>query len=332
MQNVFDFLFFFGKKLIFFYKFQKKKYKMVKSLKTVRFSPKDSKAEESFFQDEESLFQEKVEVQPEVQPEVHGNEESFFQDANEIKGLPSVHGTEESFFQDDKIEKKEIKSIKGKKEHKEGTVGALRKECIDLKIKLGSGYTCKAKLLELLGRQDVKKTKKKDENKPKRPITSFFIFSNENRKKVAQNNKGVAPTGISKKLGEMWENLDPEEKEPFETEAKEYSQIYKKEKEQYDKETKGPKRGRSAYIFFCMDKYKEEDIKALESRERVKTAAKLWKKTKGNEKERLPYILLAEKDKERYVREKFEWNGTETKVKAKPKLTKKVQEVEFSFE
>jgi len=71
------------------------------------------------------------------------------------------------------------------------------------------------------------------------------------------------------------------------------------------------KRPKSSYIYFCMEKLKEKDIKALRATEKIKIISELWKQI--GEKEKLPYILLAEEDKKRCAREKFEWNRKQNK-------------------
>jgi hypothetical protein len=72
----------------------------------------------------------------------------------------------------------------------------------------------KEKATKKRGRKSKKKSK--DPNKPKRPMTSFMFFSQEYRKKVAEENKDLKVTEIGKKLGEMWKKVSPDEKKVFE--------------------------------------------------------------------------------------------------------------------
>merc|ERR1712150_245255 len=63
-----------------------------------------------------------------------------------------------------------------------------------------------------------KATKKKKERKstgPKRPPSSYFLFSNDNRASVREKNPGIKITEVAKKLGEMWGNISPEDRKPY---------------------------------------------------------------------------------------------------------------------
>lgn len=69
--------------------------------------------------------------------------------------------------------------------------------------------------------------KEKDDNRPKRPMTAFMLWLNENRERIKEENKGIKVTEIAKKGGEMWRDL----KDKSEWDAK-----VKKDKERYEKE------------------------------------------------------------------------------------------------
>jgi hypothetical protein len=59
-----------------------------------------------------------------------------------------------------------------------------------------------------------KKSKRnRDPNEPKRPVTGYIIFSREKRPEVSKNIS--EPTEITKKLGQMWNNLSDAEKKPY---------------------------------------------------------------------------------------------------------------------
>ena len=73
-----------------------------------------------------------------------------------------------------------------------------------------------------------KKGAGKDPNMPKRPKTAFFIYSNDVREKVRQDNPGITFGDISRVISTMWKEMDQTEKEPFfarEREDKERYQI-----------------------------------------------------------------------------------------------------------
>ena len=58
---------------------------------------------------------------------------------------------------------------------------------------------------------------KPDENAPERPPSAYVIFSNKVREEV--KDQKLTFTQIAKLVGERWQKLDPEGKEPFEAEA-----------------------------------------------------------------------------------------------------------------
>ncbi|KAK1564381.1 hypothetical protein Q3G72_002005 [Acer saccharum] len=60
-----------------------------------------------------------------------------------------------------------------------------------------------------------KKTKKeKDPLKPKQPMSSFFIFSNERRAALLAENKNVLE--VAKINGEEWKNMTEKQRAPYE--------------------------------------------------------------------------------------------------------------------
>ncbi|KAI9189755.1 Non-histone chromosomal protein 6 [Blastocladiella emersonii ATCC 22665] len=71
--------------------------------------------------------------------------------------------------------------------------------------------------------------KDKDPNKPKRPMTAFFIFSGEFRDAVKAENPEAKVGQIAKLLGERWRSMSDEEKAP-------YAEKVKAEKARYDRE------------------------------------------------------------------------------------------------
>lgn len=44
----------------------------------------------------------------------------------------------------------------------------------------------------------------KDPNAPKRPMSAYFLWLNEHRAQIKEENPGIGITDISKKAGEMW--------------------------------------------------------------------------------------------------------------------------------
>jgi hypothetical protein len=67
------------------------------------------------------------------------------------------------------------------------------------------------------------------ENKIKKPISAYVIFSNLNRAKVKENNPKVAPTEIMALLGKTWKSLSDKEKEKYKKLAEEDKARYQRE-------------------------------------------------------------------------------------------------------
>ena len=74
---------------------------------------------------------------------------------------------------------------------------------------------------------------KKDPNAPKRPLTAYFFFINENRAKVKEANPDLKLTQISTELGKRWQGMALKEKAKFEKMAEKDKVRYAKEMEGY---------------------------------------------------------------------------------------------------
>ena len=171
-----------------------------------------------------------------------------------------------------------------------------------------------------------KKTKVADPSAPKRAKSAYLYFCSENREKVKSSLKNPTATNVTKELGKRWNKLKEKKK------SKEYKKFvelaeadslrYKKEKEAYVEGTeteKGPKRAKSAYLYFCDDfreKVKKElgDVAATKITTRL---GELWNEHKKNGNIS-KYQKLSQKDKERYRSQK----NTDEKTKTKPKKAK----------
>ncbi|GAB1609898.1 hypothetical protein Ahia01_001275700 [Argonauta hians] len=78
-----------------------------------------------------------------------------------------------------------------------------------------------------------KKKKNVDPNRPKRPLSAYFLWLNENREKIKTDNPGISITDLSKKAGDLWRNLTDKSKwEKIQEESKEN---YLKAMKEYNK-------------------------------------------------------------------------------------------------
>lgn len=74
---------------------------------------------------------------------------------------------------------------------------------------------------------------KPDENAPERPPSAYVLFSNKMREDLKGQN--LTFTEIAKLVGENWQNLTRDEKEPFERQAHEAKERYNRELAEYKK-------------------------------------------------------------------------------------------------
>lgn len=68
----------------------------------------------------------------------------------------------------------------------------------------------------------------RDPTKPKKPLTAFMLFCNDNRERVSADSKGRLGD-IAKILGKEWNSLSPADKKPFILKSEEL-------KDQYDED------------------------------------------------------------------------------------------------
>lgn len=88
--------------------------------------------------------------------------------------------------------------------------------------------------------KDVKvrgrKRQVKDPNAPKRSLSAFFWFCNDERSKVKASNPMFSMGDIAKELGRLWAAADPETKSKYEA-------LSEQDKARYDREMTAYKKG-----------------------------------------------------------------------------------------
>jgi hypothetical protein len=75
--------------------------------------------------------------------------------------------------------------------------------------------------------------KKKDPNAPKRSLSAYMFFANEQRDNVRSENPGISFGQVGRVLGERWKALSQDEKEPYEAKARADKKRYEDEKAAY---------------------------------------------------------------------------------------------------
>ncbi len=177
--------------------------------------------------------------------------------------------------------------------------------------------------------------KVKDLDAPKRGKSSYIYFCVEKRDEIKEANPDMSAKEIIKELGRVWREdvsdkdkaryakLSAADKARYEEEMKDYTPPSGLDKVVEKKSKRaGPKRGLTAYIFFCKDQravLKDENSE-LSTKEVTAELGKRWREL--SEKDRKPYEKLATKDKDRYEKEKSDWIDPEGDEDAPKKKTK----------
>ncbi|GLT78124.1 hypothetical protein SLA2020_496700 [Shorea laevis] len=142
-----------------------------------------------------------------------------------------------------KNKEKYMQEMEVYKQRKEEEAMNLKKEEEEL-MKLQ-----KQEALQLLKKKEkteniIKKTKEKrqkkkqqnsDPNKPKKPASSFLLFSKEARKTLMQERPGTNNATLNALISVKWKELGEEEKQVWNSKAAEAMEAYKKELEEYNK-------------------------------------------------------------------------------------------------
>nr|XP_043624873.1 high mobility group B protein 13-like [Erigeron canadensis] len=147
--------------------------------------------------------------------------------ANNVK-----YTQEMEVYKQNKEEEAEI----AKKEEDE-LLKVLKQEALQLLRK-------KEKTETIIKKTKDKKNKKKEEkknkriddpSKPKRPPSSFLLFSKETRKDLSKEKPGISNAQLTALISVKWKDLSEEQKQKWNSEAAEAMEIYKKEIAEYNK-------------------------------------------------------------------------------------------------
>ncbi|KAI1908902.1 Non-histone chromosomal protein 6 [Ophidiomyces ophidiicola] len=76
--------------------------------------------------------------------------------------------------------------------------------------------------------------KKKDPNAPKRGLSAYMFFANEQRENVREENPGITFGQVGKLLGERWKALSDKQRAPYEEKAAADKKRYEDEKASYN--------------------------------------------------------------------------------------------------
>lgn len=79
--------------------------------------------------------------------------------------------------------------------------------------------------------------KKKDPNAPKRPMTAYMFYANEQREPTKTKHPELSFGEVHKLIGEEWHKLSESEKKPYEEKAAAAKKRYEEEKAAYKAST-----------------------------------------------------------------------------------------------
>ncbi|KAI2463283.1 Non-histone chromosomal protein 6 [Annulohypoxylon bovei var. microspora] len=82
-----------------------------------------------------------------------------------------------------------------------------------------------------------KRKSKKDPNAPKRGLSAYMFFANEQRENVRDENPGISFGQVGKILGERWKALNDKQRTPYEAKAAADKKRYEDEKQAYQAES-----------------------------------------------------------------------------------------------
>lgn len=160
----------------------------------------------------------------------------------------------------------------------------------------------------------TKKVKKvKDPKAPKRGLSAWIIFTNEQRPIFKENNPESSTTELTTLMSQEWKNMTIEDKKKYTDLAEVDKQRYMKEKEDYDtsdsenekpkkkdKDPNVPKKHVNSYMHFCkVTRAKNPDVKHTAAALKV-----LW----ADLDDKSEYEEMTKLDKERYLKEKKEYD------------------------
>jgi len=144
----------------------------------------------------------------------------------------------------------------------------------------------------------------KDPNAPKKPLSAYFLFSQEERLKVKAENPDYSITEVAKELGKRWATLNPDIKNSYEQRYQDARRVYESEMNNYKpkkkKDPNAPKQPLSAYFIFST----EERLKVKEENptysicEVAKELGRRWAEMDPAVKQR--YQQRAEEERQKY--------------------------------
>ncbi|EQL36251.1 hypothetical protein BDFG_02219 [Blastomyces dermatitidis ATCC 26199] len=108
--------------------------------------------------------------------------------------------------------------------------------------------------------------KKKDPNAPKRGLSAYMFFANEQRDNVREENPGISFGQVGKVLGERWKALNEKQRAPYEAKAAADKKRYEDEKASYNSFDSAPSPSLSDLYHLPSTIFLSSDVCALARR------------------------------------------------------------------
>lgn len=157
-------------------------------------------------------------------------------------------------------------------------------------------------------------SKSNSSSKPKRARSAYIFFGKDERENIKAEFPDMKSTEIISEVAKRWKTLKEDDPSAYDH----YTELAKEDKVRYNqdidgyvpkegekkikkkKDSKKPKRGRSAWILYGQDERKtiKEEFPDMKQKEVLTEISKRWKSLSDKEKEK--YNELAKKDTERY--------------------------------
>ena len=168
----------------------------------------------------------------------------------------------------------------------------------------------------------IKPKKIKDPKAPKRALSAWIIYTNEQRPKFKANNPDKSTTELTTLMSQEWRNMTDTDKKKYEDLAAVDKERYMKEKEEFEsnsdndssesenekpkkkeKDPDAPKKNVNSYMHFSrVIRAKHPDVKHTAAALKV-----MW----ADLDDKSEYQEMAKADKERYLKEKKEYEDNQ---------------------
>eukprot|EP00117_Sycon_ciliatum_P007924 scpid73489/ scgid10849/ Transcription factor SOX-8 len=93
--------------------------------------------------------------------------------------------------------------------------------------------------------KNVRKRKRGDDDRVRRPMNAFMVWSKDARKELAKQDPSVHNADLSKKLGELWKLMSEEEKRPYVEKSESLRAIHRREHPDYKYQPRKPRKSDS---------------------------------------------------------------------------------------